>query len=85
MEAKFSMDTKLMDKIDQVKKRLGIDSKNYVMSIENICDTVLELMEKYEEHMEIMFKLLMEYWSDIVYANSATLKECLLTYQSIAG
>ena len=52
MEAKFSMDTNLMDKIDEVKKRLGIDSKNYVMSIENICDTVLELMEKYEDYLD---------------------------------
>ena len=60
--------------------------KNYSSAMEKICDFVLEELElrkKYEENLECMFNLLMEYRSDIVYTDSPEVTECLQTYKTI--
>ena len=88
MVTRFVTEEKVLDKIDEVKKKLGIEVSNYSSAMEAICNFALEELElrkKYEENLECMFNLLMEYRSDLVYSNGLVLKEFLQTYKTITS
>ena len=87
MNVRIVTDDTLLDKIDEVKNRLGIKVNKYSTAIGMICDVVLadlELKKKYTEAMENLFSLLQESNSGSVDMSSESVKEGLLVYQSIA-
>ena len=88
MTIRIVTDTSVLDKVDEVKKRLGIEVAEYSTAIGMICDVVLddlELKEKYVNVMECLFSSLMERDSGNVDVSSDLMKECMTVYQSIAG
>ena len=88
MTVRIVTDTSVLDKIDEVKKRFGIEVAEYSTAIGMICDVVLddlELKEKYVNAMECLFTSLMERDSGNVDVSSDLMKECMTVYQSIAG
>ena len=88
MTVRIVTDTSVLDKIDEVKRRLGIEVAEYSTAIGMICDVVLddlELKEKYVNAMECLFNSLMELNSGNVDVSSDLMKECMTVYQSIAG
>jgi len=85
MNVKILTDDKLLDKIDEVKKRIGIDVSKYSTAIDLICDSVLddlELKEKYLNAMEYLFTECSSGGSDI---SSDAMKDCIMVYKSITG
>jgi len=64
MNVRIVSNDAILDKIDAVKKILGIDVKDYSSAIRMICDQVLDLLEVIEDLQDFNNDLL-----DLVFSN----------------